>query len=72
MMIMMMMMMTMTMTMTMTMMMHWCISPLTPQTCMISLDGLGRFIHTTQLTQEFDGNLPYDNDEWIELRLVCD
>ena len=42
-----------------------------PQTNLISLDGLSRFIHSSQLTAEFDGSLSYDNDEWISLRLVC-
>jgi len=29
-----------------------------------------RVIHQSQLTEEFDGTLPYDNSEWIEIRMV--
>jgi len=29
-----------------------------------------RVIHQSQLTEEFDGTLPYDNSEWIEIRVV--
>jgi len=29
-----------------------------------------RVIHQSQLTEEFDGTLPYDNSEWIEIRTV--
>ncbi|XP_077997417.1 kalirin-like [Glandiceps talaboti] len=38
------------------------------ETSMISQEGLYRFIDPSQLTQDFDGTLPYDHDEWIELR----
>jgi len=29
-----------------------------------------RVIHQSQLTEEFDGTLPYDNSEWIDIRMV--
>ena len=38
---------------------------------MISVDSLHKVILPEQLTQEFDGTLPYDNDEWIDIRMVC-
>lgn len=40
------------------------------QTNLLSVDSLTRVIHPSQLTEEFDGTLSYDNDEWIEMRLV--
>jgi len=40
------------------------------QTSLISIDSLMRVIHQSQLTEEFDGTLPYDNSEWIEIRMV--
>ncbi len=29
-----------------------------------------KFIDQGQLTAEFEGNLVYDHDEWLELRIV--
>ena len=40
------------------------------QTTMISQEGLYRIIDPSQLTEDFDGTLPYEHEEWIELRLV--
>jgi len=34
------------------------------------MESLLRVIHQSQLTEEFDGTLPYDNSEWIEIRVV--
>nr|XP_006819273.1 PREDICTED: kalirin-like [Saccoglossus kowalevskii] len=42
------------------------------ETSMISQEGMLRIIDQSQLTIEFDGHLPYDHDEWIELRLVLE
>ena len=40
------------------------------QTTLISVDNLAKAIHQAQLTEEFDGTLPYNHEEWIDLRLV--
>ena len=40
------------------------------QTTLISVDGLHKMIHPSQLTGEFDGTMSYDNKDWIEIRLV--
>lgn len=40
------------------------------QTCMISVDGLSKFIDCSQLTREFEGSLEYNHEQWIQLRLV--
>lgn len=40
------------------------------QTSLVSVDGLNKFILSSQLTADFDGTLPYDNVDWIEIRLV--
>ena len=37
---------------------------------MVGVEHLTKAIHPSQLTAEFEGTLPYDNEEWIELRLV--
>jgi len=38
---------------------------------MISIDNLLRVVNQSQLTEEFEGTLPYDHNEWIEIRMVC-
>lgn len=40
------------------------------QTSLISIDNLLRVVNQSQLTEEFDGTLPYDHNEWIEIRMV--
>ena len=40
------------------------------QTSLISVESLHKVIPVNQLTQEFEGTLPYDNDQWIETRIV--
>ena len=42
------------------------------QISLISVESLQKFVPSHQLTQEFDGTLPYDNDHWIEARLVSE
>ena len=37
---------------------------------MISIDNLMRVVHQSQLTEEFEGTLAYDHNEWIEIRMV--
>ena len=40
------------------------------QTSLVSVDSLSKSIACSQLTADFDGTLPYDNEEWIDVRLV--
>lgn len=40
------------------------------QTHLLSVDNLGKIIHPSQLTQDFEGTLPYDHEEWVEIRIV--
>ncbi|XP_070570002.1 kalirin-like isoform X4 [Ptychodera flava] len=42
------------------------------ETTMISQEGLYRIIDPSQLTEDFDGTLPYEHEEWIELRLALE
>lgn len=44
-----------------------CVCP--SQTSMVSVEGLTKLVDPSQLTEEFDGSLDYNHDEWIELRL---
>ncbi|XP_053326998.1 kalirin isoform X2 [Spea bombifrons] len=39
------------------------------ETSMVSVEGLSKLVDPSQLTEEFDGSLDYDHDEWIELRV---
>lgn len=36
---------------------------------MITIEQLHKVIDTAQLTADFDGTLPYDNEEWIDCRI---
>lgn len=36
---------------------------------LISLDNLPRFIDSSQLTNDFEGQFAYDHEEWLEIRL---
>lgn len=40
-----------------------------PQTSMVSVEGLAKLVDPSQLTDEFEGSLDYNHDEWIELRV---
>jgi len=40
------------------------------QTNLISVDGLSKVIPSNQLTDDFDGTLPYDNKDWVDVRIV--
>lgn len=40
------------------------------QTTMVNLEGLSKFIDSTQLTSDLDGSLHYDHAQWIDIRLV--
>lgn len=42
------------------------------ETCMISVDGLSKFIDCSQLTREFEGSLEYNHEQWIQLRLMLE
>ncbi|KAM9305737.1 kalirin [Gastrophryne carolinensis] len=39
------------------------------ETSMVSVEGLTKLVDPSQLTEEFDGTLDYNHDEWIELRV---
>ncbi|XP_074654482.1 kalirin-like isoform X2 [Tubulanus polymorphus] len=39
------------------------------ETSMVSVDQLMKMVEPGQLTADLDGTLPYDNEEWIDLRL---
>nr|XP_028599449.1 kalirin isoform X12 [Podarcis muralis] len=36
---------------------------------MVSVEGLAKLVDPSQLTEEFEGSLDYNHDEWIELRV---
>lgn len=36
---------------------------------MVSVEGLAKLVDPSQLTDEFEGSLDYNHDEWIELRV---
>ena len=37
---------------------------------LISIEQLSKYVDPTQLTQDLEGSLPYNNDQWIEFRIV--
>lgn len=37
---------------------------------MVNLEGLSKYIDSTQLTSDLDGSLHYDHAQWIDIRLV--
>lgn len=36
---------------------------------MVSVEGLAKLVDPSQLTDDFEGSLEYNHDEWIELRV---
>lgn len=40
------------------------------QTTMVNLEGISKYIDSTQLTSDLDGSLHYDHAQWIDIRLV--
>uniref|UniRef100_A0A4W3I7M0 non-specific serine/threonine protein kinase n=1 Tax=Callorhinchus milii TaxID=7868 RepID=A0A4W3I7M0_CALMI len=42
------------------------------ETSMVSVEGLSKLVDPSQLTEEFEGSLEYNHDEWIELRLALE
>ncbi|XP_053386213.1 kalirin-like isoform X3 [Mercenaria mercenaria] len=42
------------------------------ETHMISVDNLVKAVDRSQLTREFDGNLEYEHEQWIKLRLMLE
>lgn len=42
------------------------------ETSMISIDNLLRVVSQSQLTEEFEGNLLYDHNEWIDIRMMLE
>ncbi|KAL4608981.1 kalirin-like isoform X1 [Arapaima gigas] len=39
------------------------------ETSMVSVDGLTKLVDPSQLTEDFDGTLEYDHEDWLELRV---
>uniref|UniRef100_A0A3B3SLI1 non-specific serine/threonine protein kinase n=1 Tax=Paramormyrops kingsleyae TaxID=1676925 RepID=A0A3B3SLI1_9TELE len=39
------------------------------ETSMVSVEGLTKLVDPSQLTDDFDGSLEYDHEEWLELRV---
>lgn len=39
------------------------------QTSMVSVEGLAKLVDPSQLTDDFEGSLDYNHDEWMELRV---
>lgn len=39
------------------------------QTSMVSVEGLAKLVDPSQLTDDFDGSLDYNHEEWMELRV---
>ncbi|XP_024142533.1 kalirin isoform X2 [Oryzias melastigma] len=39
------------------------------ETSMVSVEGLAKLVDPSQLTDDFEGSLEYNHDEWIELRV---
>ncbi|XP_069472766.1 kalirin isoform X6 [Ambystoma mexicanum] len=42
------------------------------ETSMVSVEGLSKLVDPSQLTDEFEGSLDYNHDEWIELRVALE
>ncbi|XP_047225589.1 kalirin isoform X2 [Girardinichthys multiradiatus] len=39
------------------------------ETSMVSVEGLAKLVDSSQLTEDFEGSLDYNHEEWIELRV---
>ncbi|XP_010780445.1 kalirin-like, partial [Notothenia coriiceps] len=39
------------------------------ETSMVSVEGLSKLVDPSQLTDDFEGSLDYNHDEWMELRV---
>ncbi|XP_027879561.1 kalirin-like [Xiphophorus couchianus] len=39
------------------------------ETSMVSVEGLAKLVDPSQLTEDFEGSLDYNHEEWIELRV---
>lgn len=42
------------------------------QTTMVSVEGLTKLVDPSQLTDDFDGSLEYNHEEWMELRVALE
>ncbi|XP_078538174.1 kalirin isoform X6 [Lissotriton helveticus] len=42
------------------------------ETSMVSVEGLSKLVDPSQLTDEFEGSLDYNHDEWIDLRVALE
>lgn len=39
------------------------------QTSMVSVEGLAKLVDPSQLTDDFEGSLDYNHEEWMDLRV---
>ena len=39
------------------------------QTSMVSVEGLSKLVDPSQLTDDFEGSLDYNHEEWMDLRV---
>lgn len=39
------------------------------QTSMVSVEGLAKLVDPSQLTDDFEGSLEYNHEEWMDLRV---
>lgn len=39
------------------------------QTSMVSVEGLAKLVDPSQLTEDFEGSLDYNHEEWMDLRV---
>lgn len=39
------------------------------QTTMVSVEGLAKLVDPSQLTDDFEGSLDYNHEEWLDLRV---
>ncbi|XP_035392161.1 kalirin isoform X1 [Electrophorus electricus] len=42
------------------------------ETSMVSVEGLTKLVDPSQLTDDFDGSLEYDHEQWMELRVALE
>ena len=42
------------------------------QTSLVSVEGLAKLVDPSQLTEDFEGSLDYNHDEWMDLRVALE
>lgn len=52
-------------------MVHHCLYDISvcEQTNMVSVEGLAKLVDPSQLTEDFEGSLDYNHEEWLDLRV---